>query len=434
MASKDHHYTNLFNRLLEGELSPQDTEEIIAWLGKEELDTDAKELIISQLKEFVPEKISPQVISALEAKLPAIFRLASEHAVESYVRQPISGELGSGDRTDTVRPVRRIRFLKTAWLKYAAAVLIIFGAAAYFWNTLRDDRETATTNDNRSFQTDIPPGGDKAILTLADGSKIILDSAADGMLANQGGVQVVKLANGQIVYDMRGFASSEVFWNTISTPVGGQYQITLPDGTRVWLNAASSITFPTAFTGEKRSVKISGEIYFEVARNPQKPFVADVDGKSVVEVLGTSFNINSYTDEGSIKTTLFEGSVKVNRVADDQPKGAVILKPGQQAIVVSTDRQQNDAAGIQVNSNADLDQTLAWKNGLFNFNGLDLPVVMRQLERWYDIKVKYEGKVPSLIFRGEMYRSANLSDALDIFQKLGVKFRMEGRTVIISEI
>lgn len=334
-----------------------------------------------------------------------------------------------------VAPAHRINFLKRTWFKYAAAILITLGAGAYLWNTTRNDKELATTNNTKRLQVDVAPGGEKAVLKLADGTKIILDNAPNGNLAQQGNAQVVKLSNGQIVYNLQG-KPGQVMWNTMSTPAGGQYQVILPDGTKVWLNAASSITYPTVFVGNERSVKISGEVYFEVAKNKEKPFKVDVDGKSSVEVLGTIFNINSYVDEKSIKTTLLEGSIKVG--AGGPYASSVILKPGQQAMIAggaSSDRQPGTAPkqAIVVSSDVDMDQTLAWKNGIFNFNGADLFAVMRQLERWYDIKVRYEGSVSNVIFQGEMYRDANLSDVLEGLQKMGVKFILEGKTLVVSE-
>ncbi|NII23562.1 DUF4974 domain-containing protein [Pseudoflavitalea sp. X16] len=329
-------------------------------------------------------------------------------------------------------PAHRTHFLKTAWFKYAAAILIILGAVAYGWINSRHDSSLATTDDNKRLQPDIPPGGEKAVLILAGGTKIMLDSAANGNVAQQGNAQIVKLSNGQIAYHLQG-KPDKVLWNTMSTPAGGQYQVMLPDGTKVWLNAASSITYPTAFPGKERSVRISGEAYFEVAKNKQKPFIIDVDGKSLVEVVGTSFNINSYVNEGSIKTTLLEGSVKV--ISEDKK---AILKPGQQAQIALQAGTGNDrpsgksSATIIINSSINLEQVMAWKNGIFNFNGEDLFTVMRQLERWYNINVQYQGAVSNVIFEGEMYRNANLSDVLEALQKMGVKFRLEGKKLIVT--
>ncbi|NLR80136.1 FecR family protein [Chitinophaga eiseniae] len=317
-------------------------------------------------------------------------------------------------------PVHRVHFLRTSWLKYAAAVLLICGVGAYFWTINRHRNDLATTSRKKLLQTDIAPGGEKAVLTLADGTKITLDSASNGNLAKQGDAQVVKLANGQIAYEVKGLSEKDILWNTMSTPNGGQYQVTLPDGTRVWLNAASSITYPVAFVGKERHVKVSGEAYFEVAQNREKPFTVDVDGKSVVEVLGTSFNVNSYRNEATVKTTLVDGAVNVK--AGDK---VVKLRPGQQAAIGNT-------TGIAVLSNADITKTLAWKNGEFNFDGVDLQTVMRQLERWYGISVRYQGTPPDITFRGGMYRNVNLSVVLEFLQNMGVKFRMDGKTLIVT--
>lgn len=334
-------------------------------------------------------------------------------------------------RGHVVTPAHRVHFLRRGWFRYAAAAVVLVSAAITAIVVSSDQQASSETTSQTLNSTEIAPGGDRAILTLADGRNIALDNASNGQLAQQGSSQVVKLANGKIVYKPKpnGLPVKELMWNTMSTPIGGQYQVTLPDGTRVWLNAASSITFPTAFVSSKRQVKINGEVYFEVAKNKQKPFIVDIDGKSLVEVLGTSFNINSYKDEETIKTTLLEGTVKVT--ANDK---SVILNPGQQATiaVAASDRQSKDAAGILVNFNIDLAQAVAWKNGIFNFHGMNVREVMRQMERWYDINVKYEGNVPPIIFKGEMYRTSNLSQVLDIFKKLGLAFRMEGKTLIIT--
>lgn len=328
--------------------------------------------------------------------------------------------------------VHRVHFLKTTWFRYAAAIILLIGIAWYFqsnqWNS--SDGSNKST-ESKTLAEDIAPGTNKAILTLANGNKIILDSAANGDLANQGGVNIVKLASGQIIYDLRGLTSKEVMWNTMTTPNGGQYQVTLPDGTKAWLNAASSITFPTAFLGKKREVSINGEVYLEVATNKNQPFVVDIRGESFVEVLGTSFNINSYENENVIKTTLLEGSVKV---INDKLKRSAILKPGQQAKIVRAEtfnQGSQNTAGISVLGNIDLDQVLAWKNGLFNFNGADLRIVMRQLERWYNINVQYRNSVPDVVFEGKMYRNENLSYVLDMLKEEGVKFRLEGKNLIV---
>lgn len=324
-----------------------------------------------------------------------------------------------------------------SWLKYAAAVLLLMISAAVYLTFLQDDknRELVGAKNTNPPENIIPPGGDRALLTLADGRKIILDSAANGTLASEGNAQVIKLADGKIVYNVQG-ATNEPVWNTMSTPAGGQYQVTLPDGTKVWLNSSTSITYPTLFTGKKREVKISGEVYMEVAANKQQPFIVNVNGQTVIEVLGTKFNVNAYANEPSVRTALVEGSVRVTKgsPADLAVTGgalpSAILKPGDEAsVALAAESPEKD---IKIISGIDVDQVLAWKNGLFNFNGLRLRSVMRQLERWYDIQVKYESSVPDIVFKGKMYRNIQLSDVLEVLREMGLQFQIKDRVLTIT--
>jgi transmembrane sensor len=279
----------------------------------------------------------------------------------------------------------------------------------------------ATTNDNKQLQTDIAPGGDKAVLTLSDGSTILLDNAQNGNVAQQGNTKVIKLDNGQLAYSpsrSKMGLGGEVLYNTIATPKGGQYQIVLPDGTRVWLNAASSIKFPTVFSGATRNVEMTGEVYLEIAKSAKQPFSVTT-GKTTIQVLGTSFNINAYSDEEAEKTTLIEGKVKVLKGNSE-----AILLPGQQAQIT----QQK----LSVVRDADIEKVMAWKNGLFNFNGAGVEEVMRQLSRWYDIEVVYEKDVPDIEFIGKMSKNVSLSGVLKGLEGAGVHFRIEkGRKLII---
>jgi len=254
-------------------------------------------------------------------------------------------------------------------------------------------------------------------LTLQDGSKIVLNDVKDGTLAQQGNTKVVKLATGQLVYDKTGTASAKVLYNTMTTPRGGQYKLTLPDGTEVWLNAASSITYPTAFAGNERDVSITGEAYFEVAKDKSKPFHV-TSGNQTIEVLGTHFNVMAYADEDAIKTTLLEGSVKITENNEAQ-----ILKPGEQATV-----DKNGGLKISV---ADIDDALAWKNGYFKFNRVNIKYIMRQLARWYDVDLVYEGSVPHDEFVGKIGRGENIEDVLHILELDHVHFKIEDKKIIV---
>lgn len=326
--------------------------------------------------------------------------------------------------------VRFSFFRKWGW---AAAVLLTIGAGVFLWR-YEKTAPHPLANTGAHPQPDADPGSNKAMLTLSDGTVIPLDSAANGAIARQGNTSVVKQAGGQISYDLKGGAggagaaggaegagdagtggasgvAAAPLMNTLHTPRGGQYQLTLPDGTRVWLNAASSITYPVVFGGKQRTVQISGEAYLEVAKNKDKPFIVNVDGGSSIEVLGTQFNVNSYSDESAVKTTLLEGSIKVTAGT------AVVLKPGQQAQIA---RQR-----LSVSNNADMDKVLAWKNGFFDFEDVRLEEVLRQLSRWYDVEVVYEKGVPNIQFEGEISRNIKLSDLLKVLARAEVKFRIE---------
>ncbi|QEC40433.1 FecR family protein [Pseudobacter ginsenosidimutans] len=339
---------------------------------------------------------------------------------KSYQRLESQLHLSSAMQKDSGR-VRRLKWLRrTGW---AAAVIVLAGAATFLWRqgNKKEGTSTAKLQNNNSVPlaaSEFAPGGNKAVLTLADGSIILLDSAGDGMLASQGNTQILKNGNGELVYEAG--KNKEIMMNTISTPAGGQYQVTLPDGTKARLNAGSSITFPAAFTGRTRAVTVSGEIFLDVTKDQLQPFVVTVNNTAIT-VLGTAFNINAYKEEPYIRTTLVEGSVMVN--AGGQ---GLMLKPGQQATVVT------NSSTVSLVDDPNMDQVLAWTNGLFNFEGSDLPAVMRQLEYWYGITVAYEGRLPAFTFKGKMYRNVNLADVLEVLQEMGLRFRLEGKQLIVS--
>ncbi|MDH7460461.1 FecR domain-containing protein [Chitinophagaceae bacterium 26-R-25] len=286
---------------------------------------------------------------------------------------------------------------KTVWLRVsaAAAVILMVATTAIFF-LRQNNRQVAVSNIKDSVVNDIPPGSNKAILTLADGRTIVLDSASNGTLAQQGGIKVIKIG-AQLSYNGHN-NSTEVLYNTISTPKGGMYQIELADGSKAWLNAASSLKYPNAFTGDNRTVELTGEGYFEIANNAKKPFHVKVNDMDIT-VLGTHFDVNSYADEVSVKTTLLEGKVLVKN-----PANQVILNPGQQANV--------NGSKIQVNNHVDTDEVIAWKNGYFSFKDADLKTVMRQLSRWYNIEVIYETD-NNETFSGKIDSKLSLKDLLD---------------------
>lgn len=282
-------------------------------------------------------------------------------------------------------------------------------------------------NENVLDKTDIAAGVNKAILTLGDGSKIILDDAKNGVLANQGGNSVLKAAEGELIYSFINLDShvpiielnaDHIIYNTIETPKGGKFQVKLPDGSKVWLNAASSLRFPTAFIGNKREVELKGEAYFEVSHDSSKVFQVNARNQ-VVQVLGTHFNINAYKDEPTVNTTLLEGSV---RVSDLRTHISQLLKPGEQSKL---------SEQIEVINMKNTNEAVAWKDGYFQFDEADIKAVMRQIERWYDVSIVYEGNLPDYRFGGEIERSLSLLQVLKILEKTKVHFRLEGREVTV---
>ncbi len=322
---------------------------------------------------------------------------------------------------------RYIPFYTTPWLRYAAIILILAGTGTYLWLGQKQPAGSLQNTGKVGQLADAPPGGNKATLTLGDGSVIVLDSAADGQITSQGGTNILKLNAGMLSYKAgsTSIPRGQVLYNTISTPRGGQYQVVLPDGSNVWLNAASSVRFPTLFVGSERRVQVEGEAYFEVSPDSRRPFVV-YSGELEIQVLGTSFNINAYTNEAFINTTLLNGSVKVVKNSASR-----LLQPGQQAQVAHN--LQPSSREIAINPHADIEKTMAWKNGLFNFEGATLKEVMNQLERWYNIEVVYEGDVPYMRFFGKVSRNIMLSDLIKGLEDNEVKFRMgEGRRMFVS--
>ena len=312
------------------------------------------------------------------------------------------------------------RLVLLRWIA-AASILLFLSFGIYFFLHKQSQQQFVQNQVH-----DIAPGGNKTILTLANGKKIILSNAHNGLLAEQGGSAVNKTADGALVYgdadNNRAQDRELITYNAITIPRGGEYQLViLPDGSKVWVNSASSLRYPTTFTGNERKVELTGEAYFEVAHNPAKPFRV-VSNSQTVEVLGTHFNINSYDDEPAIKTTLLEGKVKVTATSDNLVK---ILLPGQQAAL--------NASSFIVNP-VDTEEAVAWKNGQFMFNHDNITYIMRTISRWYDIKVEYSSPVPGNGFYGGVSRFKNVSEVLNTLQLTGkVHFKIEGRKITVSQ-
>lgn len=409
MAKTAQHIAQLIYSRLNGTITDTGEVELSAWLDERErsplfgIDLDDDALLVQWIRDYETDQeinrkqvILEQIRAQLNNDRPVRFSAA---------------------------PVHRVHFLRTKWFRYAATIIILFGIGAYLWNNYTKAPESTPTTVKPSSH-DILPGGQKATLTLADGKVIILDNAANGKLAIQNGNEIIK-RDGQIIYsgplsssetlkEREGNSSvnaskAEVGYNTMSTPRGGQYQLTLSDGSRVWLNAASKIIYPTRFVGSTREVKIEGEVYFEVKASARQPFVVKTNSDDI-KVLGTEFNINNYVDEPASKITLITGAVKVN----DK-----LLQPGQAY------------AGGKIKM-TNTEQDVAWRKGVFNFDGLTLEQVMRQLSRWYDVEIVYKGKVPSIRPGGSMGRDLSLIQVLDVLKAMEVKYTLEGRKLIIE--
>jgi transmembrane sensor len=325
-------------------------------------------------------------------------------SIENNLLQHINSNVSSAK-------VRHFNFRRWA---VAASILFLVGLGSYFMFFHKNSKGIDIAKVTKPADVKAPEAN-RAMITLANGQQVYLDSTVNGTLLEQAGVKVVKLADGKIEY--RGTAQTEIY-NTLNNPRGSKViDMTLADGSRVWLNAGSSVTYPIAFIGNERNVTITGEAYFEVAHDAAKPFSVS-KGDVQVQVLGTHFNVNAYEDEASINVTLIEGSVKVNKGNSN-----ILLQPGQQALIDNS---------ITISRNADIEQVLAWKNGFFSFNRADIKTVMRQVGRWYDVEVVYEGTLTKDLFGGDIHRNLSLAKVLDFLEKSQVHFVLNGKTVTVK--
>lgn len=404
----------LFQRYLDQKCTPGEEAELMQLLADSSSDED-REKLISDCFDSLPE-----TYTLSEADSKRIFNII----IDKKVRKLYPSLL------------MRNRIIKWAGLAAAAALIFMTVTLVLF----RNNNPAAEINkvvkiakeikiEKPLYKNDIKPGGNKAILTLADGTKIVLDDASDGALTRQGNTTVIKLDDGRLAYNPQTVAkipSKAVLYNTLSTPRGGQYNVTLPDGTIVWLNASTSLRFPTAFTGNERRVEIKGEAYFEVAKNESMPFIVKA-GNEEIKVLGTHFNISAYSEDKIIKTTLLEGKVEVSLINTKKTEVSVntcTLQPGQQS--------QLDGNNTLSIVDADVNEAVAWKNGYFNFIDEDIESIMLKISRWYDIKVVFEDDSKNQSFTGNISRKKNVSEVLGMLEQTeAVHFKIEGKTITI---
>jgi ferric-dicitrate binding protein FerR (iron transport regulator) len=398
--------TALFKRYFNHTLTEEEKSELMEWIGNGPHKEEVIALMNTAWEEFNEEGV-------------VFTDSQSEKMLHTIIHSQKAGE----------SPEERISGKKITSKKWlvAASLSLLLVTAAYFWYSQPSSVSISASTQPVETNIDLPPGGNKAVLTLSNGKAIILDSVENGALAQQGGTKVVKLQSGQLVYKNQNLAdrTQNISFNTLAVPRGGQYKLTLPDGSKVWLNAASSLKFPTAFTGKKRQVELTGEAYFEISPDTKRPFSviipAGISGTNqmVIEVLGTYFNVNAYKDEPAVRTTLLEGSVRVA-----QGSLSRLLQPGQQA---QTTKGTNDINIIRPN----LDEVIAWKNGIFRFDNEDLPTIMRKISRWYDIEVDFQENVPESRFSGMISRNTNLSQVLQVLEINGVHFKIEGKKISV---
>ena len=345
-------------------------------------------------------------------------KYSMEKEMEDRLLQSIRRD--TGNRTGHTI-VHRVHFLRrTRWWAAAAIIVMLTGTAYWLLNKTPKQQLVAKVGP----ANDVQPGRQGALLTLANGRVVLLDSMGNGVVASEKGAEVV-MKDGELTYNAAIAHNVPITYNTISTPKGRQFALQLPDGSKVWLNAASSLRYPVVFAGSERRVEITGEAYFEVAtlrlRSGQKmPFKVSIDNKTTVEVLGTHFNVNAYHDEGTIKTTLLEGAVKVSHEKQTQ-----LLKPGEQ-VSVSQSSQLSHPIPVQT------DEVVAWKNGTFSFTNASLETVMRQLARWYNIEVEFVGEIPGGAFSGEIDRSLTLDQVLKGLTKTRVHYTIQKNKLLVQ--
>ncbi|MBS1946281.1 MAG: FecR domain-containing protein [Bacteroidetes bacterium] len=358
------------------------------------------------------DKAESVLMEILEQTAPMPDENRRKKLLEKVFGHSLSAANKSGAKLRKMKPFpwRRI----TA----AASVILMIGAASYFLFFNRTAKKVDIAKNAVAPQDVKAPAANRAMIALANGQKVYLDSTANGKLIQQKGVEIVKLADGKIAYNG---TATELVYNTLTNPRGSRaIDMTLADGSRVWLNAGSSLTYPIAFVGNQRKVSITGEAYFEVAHNAAKPFIVNKNDINT-EVLGTHFDVNAYDDEADTKITLLEGSVKVYN-----DKNSIFIKPGQQAVI-------NKNAGLSVNKNVDTEEVMAWKNGKFIFNSASIESIMRQVSKWYDVEVVYNGRASKETFSGVVSRNSNISDVIRIIEEGGVKCKIEGKDLIVTE-
>lgn len=374
----------LYRRFLANQCSEKEIEQLLTYFGQEA----EEDFLLLTREEFLRQATKEEPSTAETMKL-------------IQLQGNINRKIGTQKE---LTGITKSYFSRVHTLVAAAVLLILISAGNFIWH--KSQRRHFNKSAPNNLPKEIAAGHTGAILRLSDGHTIVLDSAINGTLAVQGNVKVIKDKNG-IKYTG---SNQTVLFNSIETGPGKEYHFILPDGSAVWLNAASSIVYPTCFTGKKRRVKVTGEVYFQVVHNVENPFVVQV-GNQLIEDVGTAFNVNAYPDESGIRTTVAEGAARI--IIGRQ---SAILKPGQQAYVNSD---------LKIIPHADMETVLGWRNGSFQFHNTNLREVMRQIGRWYNVSTEYKGDIVPQLFTGRIPRNMAISKVLIILEELGVKFSIK---------
>jgi transmembrane sensor len=405
MKEQLHDIRELAAKWMDGTITPEERDRFEEWYNG--FDFSKLELLDHWADR--PGQIESQILQKLQASM------------RELKDEPVGSE-------EPVRSVTRLHDLKRSrWWVAAASVLLLIGAGSCFFYIR--NRAANTYAAGQKHAGDVAPGSYGAVLTLSNGSRIVLDSAGNGHIATQGSSQVL-IQNGAVVYEKEKTGEppaaesptadpQTVVYNTMTTPRGRQIQIVLPDGSKVWLNAASAIHYPTAFNGNERAVELSGEAYFEIAKDERKPFVVSARGMRI-QVLGTAFNLMAYSDEAAVNATLVTGAVRVVTAGS-----SLVLSPDEQACLPAS-------SGRLTVSKPNMKEVLAWKEGRFRFDGANITTIMRQIARWYDVDIEYRGEAPSNEFNGSISRAEYVQKILHALERTGnVHFSLEGRKIVV---
>lgn len=403
----------LYNKYKLGSLTESERKTFMSLVRQPEMEETLKKLIDSEFQSIEAQNMPAELIQSEEKALKILTQILAKKEVPAK------------------HSIRKI--IGHHWLKYAAVILLAIPISISFWQkkNKKNEMDVLVTSQKGPSTNEVKSGGKRVTLKLADGSIINLDSATNGFLSQEGNASVIKQKDGELVYRLNNNNRIATVYNTLSTPNGMVFRLTLPDGTKVWLNAASSIRYPTVFSLNERKVEVSGEAYFEVVHNPSKPFRVTINNRAEVEVLGTHFNVNSYDEEKEMKVTLLEGKVRLSPIGSGEVVSAKskILLPGQQGKLSNSLKHEL----FTIDDNVDIDEVMAWTKGEFRFNNMPVDYLLRQAARWYDVEFEYQLDPSNINLSGLITRKDNISNFLEVITATRkVQFVLKGRKIIVE--